>query len=115
MAALSDLRAARWLIDRRARDLAQTVDEMEAVRNIDGAINEIKKAAIDDGKDNNDHAGVDEIADRGGRFNKALELLRRANEDINKEEDNAFAQGLRNRATGMINNAIGATEKAKRQ
>jgi hypothetical protein len=113
--ALSDLRAARWLIDHHTMDWKQNQDEMEAVRQIDGAINEIKKAAIDDGKNINDHPPVDEKADRHGRLGKALEFLRKANADISKEEDNAGAQGLRNRASGLINQAIGSTEKAMRQ
>src|ERR1039458_8913850 len=50
--ALSDLRAARWLIEHRPETSWQkTMDEDEAVRQIDEAINKIKRAAIDDHKD----------------------------------------------------------------
>src|ERR1700757_1830614 len=64
--ALSDLRASRWLIEHRTGDWAQTVDEVQAVREIDAAINEIKKAAYDDGKNLNDHPPVDERPDHRG-------------------------------------------------
>ena len=49
--ALSDLRAARWMIEHRPGNWQQTTDEVEAVKKIDGAINEIKQASIDDGED----------------------------------------------------------------
>src|ERR1700728_3365878 len=61
--ALSDLRAARWLIEHHPGDWAQTSDEVEAVRQIDAAINDIRKAAIDDGKNLGDHPRVDEHPD----------------------------------------------------
>jgi hypothetical protein len=47
---LSDLRAARWMIEHRPGGWDRTLDETEAVRQIDAAINEIRKSAGDDGK-----------------------------------------------------------------
>jgi len=86
--ALSDLRAARWLIDHRpAKDWVQSKDEAAAVREIDAAINEIKQASIDDHKDINDHVGVQEIPDRAGRLHKASEILRRTRGEIAQRED----------------------------
>ena len=110
--ALSDLRAARWLIEHRPGNWKQTVDEVEAVRAIDAAINEIKRAAIDDGKDLRDHPPVQEVNERVGRLRKALELLKKTRGDVNKEEDNNFAQGLKIRALRHIDEAIGLTERA---
>jgi hypothetical protein len=107
--ALSDLRAARWLIEHRPGDWAQTNDEVEAVRQIDAAINDIKQAAIDDGKNLNDRPGTDAHFDNRGRIHEALRLLRKARADVAREEDNAYAHGLRNRAVGHIDAAIGAT------
>lgn len=43
--ALADLRTARWLIDHRPGDWAQSADEGEAVRQIDAAIGDLKQAA----------------------------------------------------------------------
>jgi hypothetical protein len=67
---LSDLREARWLIEHRPGDWAQTADEVEAIRQIDAAINDIKKAAIDDGKNLNDHPPVDAHLDNRGRIHE---------------------------------------------
>ena len=53
----------------------------------DAAIGEIKRAAIDDGKDIHDHPTVVAPADRPGRLHKALELLRKAHDDVAREED----------------------------
>jgi hypothetical protein len=110
--ALSDLRAARWMIEHRPGNWVQTQDEIEAVRRIDAAINEIKKASIEDGKNLEDHPPVDELADHNGRLHKALEFLRKARQDISHDEDNVFAQGLQARAYGHIDGAIGAVKRA---
>jgi hypothetical protein len=110
--ALSDLRAARWLIEHRAPgDPAQSVDEGEAVRQIDAAIGDIKQAAMDDGKNLNDRPAVDEHPDRRGRIHQALQILRKARADIAREEDSGFANGLRDRAVGHIDGAIGAARR----
>jgi hypothetical protein len=110
--ALSDLRAARWMIEHRPGNWVQTQDEIEAVHRIDAAINEIKKASIEDGKNLEDHPSVDELADHSGRLHKALDFLRKARKDISHDEDNVFAQGLQARAYGHIDGAIGAVKRA---
>jgi hypothetical protein len=107
--ALSDLRAARWLINHRPGAWAQTNDEIEAVGQIDAAINDIKKAAFNDGKNPNDRPPVDEYPDHRGRIHEAVEYLNKARADISHEEDNAFANGLRDRAIGHIDAAIRAS------
>ena len=110
--ALSNLRAARWCLEHRPGNWEQTMDEREAVRRIDAAIGEIKKAAIDDGKNIEDHPGVEERRDHGGRLHLAMDFLKKAHEDVNKEEDNGFARGLKARALEHIDGAMRATEKA---
>jgi hypothetical protein len=109
--ALSDLRAARWLIEHRPGDWQQTADEVESVRQIDAALHDIRGAAIDDGKDVADHPPVDEAPDHRGRIRESLEYLRRARADISGDEDNGFANGLRDRAIGHIDGAIGAARR----
>ncbi len=109
--ALSDLRAARWLIEHRPGDWAQTTDEVQAVHEVDAAINEIKRAAIDDGRNLADHPPLDERPDHRGRIHEALEYLRKGRADVAQEEDNGYASGLRNRAIGHIDAAIGATRR----
>lgn len=110
--ALSDLRAARWMIEHRPGNWQQTVDEVEAVKRIDAAINEIKKASIDDGKNLQDHPPVDEKNDHDGRLHVAVDFLRKARQDISHDEDNKFAQGLQFRAYEHIDGAINAVKKA---
>jgi len=106
--ALSDLRASRWLIEHRTGDWAQTMDESRAVREIDEAIGELKKAAYDDGKNVNDHPPVDERPDHRGRLHEAIELMRKARGEIAREEDNQYADHLRDHAINHIDEAIRA-------
>ena len=110
--ALSDLRAARWMLEHRPGDAAVSGQEDVAITEIDAAIGEIKHAAIDDGKDLHDHPAIDAPKDRPGRLHKALELLRKVHSDVAREEDDPMAKGLRNRAVGHIDGAIHATEGA---
>jgi hypothetical protein len=112
--ALSDLRAARWLIEHRPGDWVQSADETESVRQIDASINEIKRAAIDDGKNLADHPALDERPDHPGRIHEAMQYLRKARADISSGEDNAFANGLRDRAVGHIDGAINAARRVYR-
>jgi hypothetical protein len=110
--ALSDLRAARWMLEHRPGDAAVSGNEDVAISEIDAAIGEIKRAAIDDGKNVNDHPNVDVPADRPGHLHKALELLRKVHSDVAREEDDPVTRGLRDRAVGHIDGAIHATERA---
>ncbi|MES1196581.1 MAG: hypothetical protein ABUL58_06520, partial [Steroidobacter sp.] len=64
--ALSDLRTARWLLENRPADGAANAQKAVAVREIDAAIGEIKRASIDDGRGIHDHAEIDVPPDRGG-------------------------------------------------
>ena len=102
--ALADLRHARAHLQRP--DGGELRDqEKKAIHEIDDAINEIKKASIDDGKDLNDHPPVDAKLDWHGRLHRALELVNKAHNDVAREEDNAFAQGLQQRALDHIDKA----------
>jgi hypothetical protein len=102
--ALTDLRAARANLQRPdGGELRE--QEKKAIHEIDDAIGEIKKAAIEDGKDLNDHPPVDAHLEWGGRLHRALELLDKAHNDIAHEEDNGFAQGLQQRALDHIDKA----------
>ncbi|HKM67220.1 MAG TPA: hypothetical protein VJX70_08650 [Candidatus Acidoferrum sp.] len=111
--ALTDLRHARAHLE--AHDGGELRhEEKEAIREIDAAIGEIKKASIDDGKDLNDHPPVDAGLDHTGRLHRAKQLLEKAHEDIAHEEDNSFAQGLQQRAFGHIDKAIHNVDEAIR-
>lgn len=109
--ALTDLRHARAHLQRPdGGELRE--QEKKAIQKIDDAINEIKKASIDDGKDLNDHPPVDASLDWRGRLHRALELVNKAHSDVAQEEDNAFAQGLQQRALKHIDEAHKHIEEA---
>src|SRR5580658_1263201 len=109
--ALSDLRNARWNLERKGGDPVMKWDEHRSIEAIDRAINDIKKAAIDDGKNLQDHPLVDASEPRAGRLHKALAALQAARSDVSQEEDNAFADGLRARGIKNIDEAIRFTEQ----
>jgi hypothetical protein len=109
--ALSDLRAARWFLYHQPGDSRVAGDEDVAIAGIDHAIGEIKKAAIDDGKDLNDHPAVD-VKVHGSRLLKSIETLKRAHEDIEHEEDNPEVRELRHHAFEHIDRAIHAAGHA---
>jgi hypothetical protein len=102
--ALSDLRDARAYLERLG---SERVDHQEerAVSKIDAAIKEIKHAAIDDGKNINDHVLLDAHLRRSGRFHRALELLDRARKDVSREEDQENTRGLQIRVIDHIDEA----------
>jgi hypothetical protein len=107
MHALEDLRHARGHLLRPAMVTALTAwDENVAIREVDAAMNEIVRAAINDGKNVNDHPQVDVRMGWNGRLHRALELLTKARNDCMREEDNTFARGLQQRAITHIDVAI---------
>ena len=108
--ALTDLRAARAMMERPAKPDVKW-DENKAIREIDAAIKEIKDASIDDGKPLEDHPPIDTKINHRDRLKAAMELLVKSAKDIEEKEDNAWAKGLRNRAV----NHIRAAEKAVRE
>ena len=110
--ALSDLRSARWMLEHRPGDAAVSVHESEAIGEIDRAIGELKRAAVDDGKNIHDHPSSDLPSDYRGRLHKAADLLRKVRADTYREEDNPNARGLRDRAIGHVDAALHATERA---
>jgi hypothetical protein len=110
--ALSDLRAARWLLAHRPGDTAVSAHEGMAIGQIDAAINDIKIAAIDDGKKLNDHPAVDGTGDWRARLHRADDLLHKVHADVLREEDDPAVRGLRNRAVGHIDGAIHETDGA---
>ncbi len=112
--ALSDLRAARhYLNDGWAWEPVRAEDN-KAIREIDAAINEIKMASIDDGKNINDHFPMDAHLTPQNRFAKANELLFAAHQDLFKAEDVPQSRGLRDRALMHIDKAHQTVDQAVR-
>ena len=111
--ALANLRAARWLVDHHPdMSWVRSKDESAAVMEMDAAISEIKHAAIDDHKDVKAHVNSQEGNDRLGRLRAALELLSKTRADIEKREDENFANGLQVRVFQHLDVAIRAIERA---
>jgi hypothetical protein len=108
--ALSDLRDARANLQKRGGDAEVKWDEAKAIADIDAAIGKIKGAAVDDGKNLDDHPAVD-APDRRRRLHKALVDLQAARDNVNMEEDNNFAQGLKARALHDVESALGRTRE----
>ncbi|MGD0798906.1 MAG: hypothetical protein ABR910_14410 [Acidobacteriaceae bacterium] len=103
--ALSDLRAARHYLNDGWAWEAVRRDDDAAIREIDAAIGEIKRAAIDDGKGVNDPFPIDRHLSPHDRFRKANELLAAAHRDLAKAEDVPESRGLRDRAIGHVDAA----------
>jgi hypothetical protein len=110
--ALSDLRTARWLEEHRPGDAVVSGQEDVAIQQIEAAINDIKQASIDDGKNLNDHPKIDVPKKREGRLRKALQILKKAKSDVAREEDDPTARGLKQKSLKHINDAIKATQGA---
>ncbi|HTZ98962.1 MAG TPA: hypothetical protein VMB02_01440 [Candidatus Aquilonibacter sp.] len=109
--ALEELRYARALIQNP--DSGQIHDaERQAMQEIDGAIRELKAASIDDGKDINDHPGIDSHLRWIPRLNKAAQVLNKAHDDAAKEEDDPASQGLQGRILEHIGQAHKHVEEA---
>jgi hypothetical protein len=112
--ALSDLRAARWNLEHRPGDAAVSTQEDMAIVETDRAIHEARVAAMEDGKNVEDHPHEDASLDRPGRLHHALELLQKAKDDVAREEDNPETRNLRDRIVEHTDKAIEATRHAIR-
>jgi len=113
LSALSDLRYARALLWRP--DFREVMhDQRAAIDEIDRAIEEAKRAAIDDGKNIDDHPPVDTHMGWEGRFRKAMELLGHAHEDLSFVETNMAAAPWRDAARAHVDRARAFVDKAVR-
>jgi hypothetical protein len=111
--ALGDLRAARHFLADRWAWAPVKHDDDEAIREIDAAINEIKKAAIDDGKGDAPFP-IDPHLSAHDRFRKANELLLSAHNHLSGAEDVPESRGLRDRASMHVDKAHFIVDKAER-
>jgi len=102
--ALTDLRDARAHLEHLSSDPVDHAEE-RAIKSIDEAIGELKKAAIDDGKNVHDHMPVDAHLKRTDRFHKAIELLDKAQQDCSHPEEQSDTKGLQERIIHHIEEA----------
>ena len=75
---LTELRAARWMLDHWPGKWLQTKDVTAAEKEIDDAINELTDASIADGESTAYHLPVDDRADTIGRMREAIDFLNTA-------------------------------------
>ena len=113
--ALSDLRLMRGYLDRMTPSERIDEDQIHAIAEIDAAIQEVKEAAIDDGKDLRFHPPIDARITPTDRFHKAREAGNAAWADINREEDNGYAHDLKHRALKHIEEANHTVDKIVRR
>jgi hypothetical protein len=112
--AMSDLRQAYWLVQHRdSLDPVAKDEERYASRAIRAAYQNLKDAAIMDGKNIDDQPPADmNFGDRRGRLHHALDLLHDAYNEVAREEDDPAARGFKQRAIQNIDAAARATDAA---
>ncbi|HTU44297.1 MAG TPA: hypothetical protein VMF91_04510 [Bryobacteraceae bacterium] len=109
--ALSDLRYSRALLEHG--DWGRVGPDRErAIGEIDRAIEELRRAAMDDGKNPEAHPPIEPGWAPRDRLHRAEEALGRAREAISREEDNPAAREWRNRAFRHIDEARRAVHHA---
>lgn len=109
--ALSDLRLARAYLS-HGDEGNVVADERGAIAEIDQAIGEAKRAAVDDGKPLDDHPPVDANLHRKDRFHRAYALLQSAARDLGERESDPYARGWIGRARGDIGDALSLVRRA---
>jgi len=110
--ALSDLRAAQWQIDhRRPEDPHISRAETDIHEHIAAAITEVQRAAKQDDKPAQDRVPVD-TGTHEGRLHAAVDLLRKARDDIARPEDDPRARRFQENGLAQVDAAIFAAERA---
>ena len=112
VAALNNLRQARALLERPAGAADVKWDEKTAIRDIDDALAEIRKARVDDGKPNTEHAPIESALMYRDRIKEAQKQLGEAAKDLDEKEDNAWAKKDRRKAVDDVRRAEKATREA---
>ena len=108
--ALSDLRLMRAYLDRQTPDEHVDDEAARAIQEVDAAIQEIRAASIDDGKDIHDHMPVDSRETFSSRYRKAREAGDAAWHDVNQAEENGSVRDLKHRALDHIEKANHITD-----
>ena len=94
--ALSDLRDARSFLGVKGTKMDVRQEDEKAIRQIDVAMTDLKRASIDDGKGASS-TPVDISLDRAGRYAKANALLDKARQDLASAPEVAESPGTRDR------------------
>ncbi|WP_053074435.1 hypothetical protein [Chromobacterium sp. LK1] len=109
--AMSDLRMARAYLARPDYEPVAS-DERRAVAEIDAALDEMRRAAIEDGKNPWQGEPPDANLPASDRFHKAMSLLDSARRDASHAEDDPWVRDLQHRIVHHIDEAKRATQQA---
>ena len=107
--ALSDLRTARAYLEMDSRHEVEHARH-HAIDQIDRAINDIKVAAMDDGKNPWRTPPPQSGGNPGWPVHSAVKLLREARGDVDHGHDRPENHGLRERSLDHINQALADLE-----
>ncbi len=118
---VTELRAARWMLDHWQGDWLQSKDVVVAGKEIDDAVDEMTKAGISE-ESTGGHLPVDNRADTIGRMREAVDFLTMAHEHLLYDQPGRFTKDLRSTtlkhiagATSDLNKAIATAEKIAKQ
>jgi hypothetical protein len=103
--AISDLRTARAILQRDTRP-AYIGPERDSIAEISKAIDEMKKAAAQDGMDTWQPPPPQTQGDFDAPFHRAVQLLRDARADVDHITDRPENRGLQNRSIHHIDQAL---------
>ena len=101
LSALSDSKSCRFMIEHSLKTWKKTKGEEDAVIQINQAIEAIKKAGIDDKKD--DHPKATEFENDIARLKKVVEVLKLTKADVEKAMEVVNKIELRKEVLGHIN------------
>jgi transcriptional regulator of acetoin/glycerol metabolism len=84
-----------------------------ALTEIQAAIDAIKVAAKQDGKNLQDHPHADGVVGDKGKLVEAIKFLNKAHNDVTAEEDNPESMGQRTVVLQHLDAALAATQQAR--
>ena len=119
---LSELRAARWMLNSKVGNWMLTKNRVTAKKEIDEAINDISISSVNEDDNTGAHLPVDDRADTIGRMREAIEFLASAQNHIVHDKPAKFTGSLRSSvikhigiAKAALTKAIAAADRAEKQ
>jgi len=111
--ALTDLRTAQWEVDhRRPEDGAISADESIVHDEIGAAIHDLERAAWQDGKGSDWQPPPDVGLKRDGRLHAAIDLMRKAESDVARQEDDPRSRPFQQHGLEHLQAALEAAHHA---
>jgi len=111
--ALFDLLSARLMLMQHIDGKPMTHNEKEALRQINVVIRDINDASVGNGTGPNNHPNPLKNESGTTTIKQCINFLRKAKDELSREEDNQFANGLRDRSIKNCDEAIKFVEQEK--